>query len=161
MAKWLRRYARSLVELLRNKFDMASALCAYTLGVYNFSQGHRESCVVHHQASWRLAGDARDDPFELIGTKAGNENLCRFFAIFFAEISGFSRIFSDFCKILLKFCEISAKINKILTQICKISEIRMVQKDANLVDFAKINAEKCLNYLPMKKRKKRKNFLQE
>ena len=47
------------------------------------------------------------------------------------------RIFSDFCKILLNFCEISAKINKILTQICKISEIRMVQKDANLVDFEK------------------------
>ena len=47
------------------------------------------------------------------------------------------RIFSDFCKILLNFCEISAKINKILTQICKISDIRMVQKDANLVDFEK------------------------
>ena len=43
------------------------------------------------------------------------------------------RIFSDFCKILLNFCEISAKINKILTQICKLSEIRMVQKDANLI----------------------------
>ena len=40
------------------------------------------------------------------------------------------RIFSDFCKILLNFCEISAKINKILTQICKISEIRKVQKAA-------------------------------
>ena len=47
------------------------------------------------------------------------------------------RIFSDFCKILLNFCVISAKINKILTQICKISDIRMVQKDANLVDFEK------------------------
>ena len=49
------------------------------------------------------------------------------------------RIFSElnFCKFLLNFCEISAKINEILTQICKISEIRMVQKDANLVDFEK------------------------
>ena len=47
------------------------------------------------------------------------------------------RIFSDFHKKLLNFCELSAKINKILTQICKISEIRMVQKDANLVDFEK------------------------
>ena len=47
------------------------------------------------------------------------------------------RIFSDFCKIFLNFCENSAKINNILTQICKISEIRTVQKDANLVDFEK------------------------
>ena len=62
-----------------------------------------------------------------------NLNSCRFFANFRENF----RIFSDFCKILLNFCEISAKINKILTQICKISEIRMVQKDANLVDFEK------------------------
>ena len=49
----------------------------------------------------------------------------------------FSRKFPDFCKILLIFCEISAKISNILTQICKISEIRTVQKDANLVDLEK------------------------
>ena len=49
-------------------------------------------------------------------------------------------MFLDFCKILLKFCEISAKINKLLTQICKNSEARMVQKDANLADL-----EKCRN----------------
>ena len=45
------------------------------------------------------------------------------------------RIFSDFCKILLNFCEISEKINKLLTQICKISDIRMVQNIGNNVDF--------------------------
>ena len=49
----------------------------------------------------------------------------------------FRENFSDFCKILLNFCEISAKISKILIQIWKISELRMVQKDANLVDFEK------------------------
>ena len=47
------------------------------------------------------------------------------------------RIFADFCTILLNFCEISAKIDKILTQICKISETRMVQKNANLADLEK------------------------
>ena len=65
-----------------------------------------------------------------------NLKFCRLFAKFFAKISGFSRIFAKF-KILLNVCEISAKINKILKQICKISEIRRVRKDANLVDFEK------------------------
>ena len=59
----------------------------------------------------------------------------------FADFSQiFSRKFPDFLGFLQNvadFCEISAKINKILTQICKISEIRMVQKDANLVDLEK------------------------
>ena len=48
------------------------------------------------------------------------------------------RISPDFCTRLLNFCEISAKINKNLTKICKNSEIRTVQKDANIVD-----PEKC------------------